>query len=385
MVELERLRRALDVDELVATAQELVRAPSPNPPGDEAEVAAIAARRLEQAGAREVTTVDAGGRRHSVVARWGAPGGRVLAWNGHLDVVPVADEAQWRHPPFSGAVADGRLWGRGAVDMKGPVAAALHALRIVQRAGLEPLGEVVFSLVADEECGGGRGAGHLLERQLLPPADAGICGEPTGLDVLTGARGRLWIELATFGRSAHASQPERGENAIAAMLKVAAAIADGDTPGTAATPTAIRGGEGPNTVPDRCSLTIDRRFSASEGAEAARAHIRDAVERVCAETGARIEMIEHACLDAAEIDPGAEIVHAVRDAAALVSGRAPGLGVMRAATDARFLIAAGIPTVVFGPGDLEQAHTVDESIAIADLADGALAYAAAICGFLGTR
>jgi acetylornithine deacetylase/succinyl-diaminopimelate desuccinylase family protein len=384
MVELERLRRALDVDELVATAQELVRAPSPNPPGDEAEVAAIAARRLEQAGAREVTTVEAGDRRHSVLARWGAPGGRVLAWNGHLDVVPVADADAWRRPPYAGAVAEGRLWGRGAADMKGPVAAALQALRIVERAGLEPLGEVVFSLVADEECGGSRGAGHLLDRQLLPPADAGICGEPTGLEVLTGARGRLWIEITTLGRSAHASQPERGENAIAAMLRIAGAIADRDAAGAAATPTVIRGGEGPNTVPDRCSLTIDRRFSSSEGADAARARIREAVEHVRAETGARVEVVEHACLDAAEVDLDAAIVHVARDAAALVTGRPSGVGQMRAATDARFLIAAGIPTVVFGPGDLEEAHTVDESIAIADLADGALAYAAAICSFLGT-
>jgi succinyl-diaminopimelate desuccinylase len=379
-VDVARLRAALDVNALVATARELVRAPSPNPPGDEATVAAVAAGLLEQAGAREVTIVAADEGRHSVLGRWGDPGGRVLAWNGHLDVVPAGDETTWRHPPYEAVIADGRLWGRGAVDMKGPVACALEALRLLDRAGVEPRGEVVVSLVADEEAGGRHGAGHLLAEKLLPAADAGICGEPTSLEVMTGARGRLWLEITTFGKSTHASQPERGENAIAAMLRVAQALAIADT---SATPTLVTGGDGPNTVPHRCSLTIDRRFSAAEGAEAARGRILTTIDRVCSETGLRVEIVEHACLDAAEIAADAEIVSIVRDAAELVTGRRPDVGRMRAATDARFLIEAGIPTVVFGPGDLEQAHTPDESIAIADLVDCALVYAAAIWRFLG--
>jgi succinyl-diaminopimelate desuccinylase len=253
---------------------------------------------------------------------------------------------------------------------------------MLDRAGVEPRGEVVFSLVADEEAGGRYGAGHLLDQGLLPHADAGICGEPTSFEVMTGARGRLWLEVGTFGKSAHASQPERGENAIAAMLQVAQAIAEVDT---AASPTLVSGGDGPNTVPDRCSLTLDRRFSADEGADVVRSSILGAVDGLCADSGLRVEVVEHACLDAVEISPDAEIVEVARGATELITGRRPGVGRMRAATDARFLIAAGIPTVVFGPGDLEEAHTVDESIAIAELIEGALVYAATTFRFLEAR
>lgn len=378
-VDFERLRESLDRDELVEIAQALVRAPSANPPGDEEEIAAVVGRLLGEAGVKDVSIVKADERRHSVLARWGVSGGRVLAWNGHLDVVPVGDETDWRYPPFDAIVADGRLWGRGAADMKGSIACALQAIRILDRAGIAPCGEVVFSLVADEEAGGRYGAGHLLDEGLLPHADAGICGEPTSLEVMSGARGRLWFEVRTFGRSAHASQPERGENAIAAMLQVAEAIAEVDAPTSL---TLISGGDGPNTVPDRCSLTLDRRFSADEGADAVRSRILGAIDRLRADSGLHVDIVERACLDAAEVSPDAEIVEVAREATALVTGRPPIVGRMRAATDARFLIAAGIPTVVFGPGDLEQAHTVDESIAIAELIEGALVYAAAMFRFL---
>jgi succinyl-diaminopimelate desuccinylase len=387
-----RLRGALDVDELVATAQELIRCPSTNPPGDEEGVARVIARHLERAGARDVRTVVAAPGRHSVVCRWGEPGGRVLAWNGHTDVVPVGDAEEWRYPPFSGRVAGGRLWGRGATDMKGSVAAVIQALSTIARAGLEARGEVVFSIVGDEECGGQHGSSYLYEHGLLPPADAGICGEPTGLDVLTAARGRLWIDITTYGTSVHASQPERGTNAIVGMLKVAEALEMLDSSlrgrsGAAltATPTVIRGGDSPNSVPDHCTLTIDRRFLASEGADAVRSAISRSIERVRKENGIRIDAIERACLDASEIDPDAEIVQIAREAVADTTGHSPSIGEMRGATDARFLIAAGIPTIIFGPGDLSDAHTVDESVSLEALAAGALVYAAIICRFLGVK
>ena len=213
-VDLERLRDALDVDELVETARTLVCAPSENPPGDEEAVAAAAGQLLQRAGAREVRTVVAETRRHSVLARWGAPGGRVLAWNGHLDVVPVGDWDACPHPPYQGVVSDGRLWGRGAADMKGPIACALQAVRMLDRAGVEPRGEVAFSLVADEEAGGRLGAGHLLRQGLLPEADAGICGEPTNLEVMTGA---------DFVRRYGVPAPDTGRGLRLAALRFATA------------------------------------------------------------------------------------------------------------------------------------------------------------------
>ena len=267
------LKDALDLGELVGTAQELIRCPSVNPPGDEEAVARLLSRYLKEAGARDITTVTAMKGRESVIARWGKPGGRVLAWNGHTDVVPTADDTQWRHSPFAALVADGRLWGRGATDMKGSIACVLQAFSMIDRAGLELQGEVAISLVADEECGGLLGSGYLYEHGILPRADAGICGEPTGFDVVTTAQGRLWIELTTFGTSAHASKAELGDNAIKGMQKVLQAFEKQESESQAVdrrvvlTPTVIRGGDSPNSIPDCCTLTIDCRFLPSEGAE----------------------------------------------------------------------------------------------------------------------
>ncbi len=385
------LKRVLDLDELVGTAQELIRCSSVNPPGDEEAVARVSARCLRQAGARDITTITASKGRDSVIARWGKLGSRVLAWNGHTDVVPTADETQWRHPPFSALVADGRLWGRGATDMKGSIACVLQAFSMIARAGLELQGEIAISLVGDEECGGLLGSGYLYEHGMLPRADAGICGEPTGLDVVTTAQGRLWIEVTTFGTSAHASQAELGDNAIKGMEKVLQAfekqelVSESPAAGrhVVLTPTVIRGGDSPNSIPDCCTLTIDCRFLPSEGAKFAREQIAHAVNGVRRDEGIRIEVAERACLDASEIDPNSEIVCIVQEAVRIVSGRQSRVGMMRGATDARFLIAAGVPTVIVGPGNLGDAHSVDESVLLDDLVQGALVYAITMCSFLG--
>jgi succinyl-diaminopimelate desuccinylase len=386
-----RLRRALDVEDLVATAQALIRCRSVNPPGDERAAAAAVVAELEKLGAHAVDTVEAAEGRPSIVARWGTPGGRVLAWNGHTDVVPAGDEAAWRYPPFEGRVADGRVWGRGAVDMKGPIAALCQALAMLRQADVPVAGEVLITIAADEETGGRDGSGHLAERGLLGPADAGICGEPSSLDTLVAARGRLWVEIVAKGTSAHASQPQAGRNAVAAILRVAEQLEAIELPGrphplvgaATLTPTMIVGGDSPNSVPDRCVLTIDRRFLPGEPVADVRRQIADAVGRAARASDVEIDVIERACFDASEIEADSDIVAVAGDATEAAIGRRPAIGGMPGSTDARFLIAAGIPTVIFGPGDVREAHTVDESIAIDEMADGALAYAATIARFLG--
>ena len=385
------LRPALVIDDVIATAQMLIRCRSVNPPGDERAAAAGIAAQLDELGAHSIDIVEAAEGRQSVVARWGVPGGRVLAWNGHTDVVPAGDESEWRYPPFEGRVAEGRIWGRGAVDMKGPIAALCQALAILRRTRAPMTGELQITIAADEETGGRHGTGHLAERGLLGPADAGICGEPSSLDTLVAARGRLWVDIVTKGVSAHASQPEAGRNALTAMLRVAEQLEAIELPalphplvGAATlTPTMIVGGESPNSVPARCVMTIDRRFLPGEPVAEVRRQIAAAVQRAGRASGVEIETIERACFEASEIDADSEIVAVARDATEAAVGRRPAIGGMPGSTDARFLVSEGIPTVIFGPGDVREAHTVDESIAIGELADGALAYAATIASFLG--
>ena len=158
-------------------ARRLVATPSENPGGTEDAVAGVAVGILEElGGAPEIVRGEEG--RPSVVARFGNGDRPALAWNGHLDVVPAGDPSTWRHPPFAAEVVDGSLIGRGAADMKGPIASALGAVSAIRRSGVELAGRLDLHLAADEELAGLHGTKVLLERGLLDQ-DAAIVGEPT--------------------------------------------------------------------------------------------------------------------------------------------------------------------------------------------------------------
>ena len=391
----EILRRHLDVDELVGMAQALVRIDTTNPPGNEAPAARWVGDEMSRLGFEDIRLVEPLPGRASVLGRFGgagaARGGRTLIWNGHLDVVPAGDPLAWRHPPFEGVVADGRLWGRGAADMKGAVAAILEAAAILRRAGLKLQGSLVVQAVADEEMLGELGTRYLVD-QGHARADAAICGEPTGLQPMVAARGILWVELTTLGRSCHASTPHLGINAIVKMSKLVRAL-DG-MPLTARHPllgsptlsvSTISGGTKTNVVPDRCAITVDRRLIPGETAGEALEQLSRLVRELQAsDPQLQVEwrVLEEA--EPSEIPPSEPIVQSALRARSLL-GLEPGeVGGMPASTDARFLIhQAGVPTLILGPGELAQAHTVNESLSIEELKLGALLYAAILCDFLG--
>ena len=208
---------AVDPKEVVALARALIAAPSENPGGTEEAVAEVVTGVLAGLGA-DPTTVRSDAGRPSVIARIGSGGRPKLVWNGHLDVVPAGAPDTWAHGPWDGVVEDGRLFGRGAADMKGPVAAALAAAAAIRRAGVELSGTLEFHLVADEELAGTHGTRVLWDRGLLD-ADAAIVGEPSELQLGLAERGGAWITLTAYGRAAHGSQPHRGVNAITSMAR----------------------------------------------------------------------------------------------------------------------------------------------------------------------
>ena len=193
-----------------------------------------------------------------------------LAWNGHLDVVPVGDPSNWAHGPWEGVVEDGRLIGRGSADMKGPVASALAAAAAIRRAGIDLAGTLTFHLAADEEHMGMYGTKVLWDRGMLEQ-DACIVGEPSDLRVGLAERGGAWITATARGTAAHGSQPHLGVNAIASMarlvLRLPEVLPDREHP-LVGRPTVnaavITGGSAPNVVPDRCELVIDRRIVPGE-------------------------------------------------------------------------------------------------------------------------
>jgi len=382
---------AVDAEELLGFARALLAAPSENPGGTEDEAAAVASDVLADLGADpEIVRGDAG--RPSVVARIGRTDRPSLAWNGHLDTVPAGSPETWSHPPFAGVVDGGRLIGRGAADMKGPVASALAAAAAIRRAGIELGGSFVFHLAADEELAGIHGTQVLWHGGYLDQ-DAAIVGEPSELHVGLAERGGCWITLTAHGAAAHGSTPHLGVNAITSMAKLlprlGETLPDLEHP-LVGRPTVnaalIEGGTAPNVVPDRCVVDVDRRVIPGEtDAEAIRASFVALVDELRRDDPAvAIDVEVREWTDAAEAPPDSAIAGVTRAALEVETGAPAVDRGFTGITDARFYInEASIPTVIMGPGSLTVAHTADEWVAVDELVTAARAYARTAVGFLG--
>lgn len=388
----QRIRAAVDVDEVVGLTRDLVRIRSENPPGGETEIVDHLHRLFADMGMRGEIVEDAPGRPNLLVATGdGARSDKpVLLVNGHLDTVPVRPDA-WRHDPFGGAVHDGRLYGRGAADMKGGVAAAIVALRACRSLGIELPCEVAFHLVADEELGGRRGTAALLERGLVH-ADACIDPEPTGMQLCLAERGLMFARVSTTGIPAHGSEPSRGRSAIMSAAAIAQVLHDNLFPQTPhpllGTTTcnvgAIRGGSGPNVVPEECELRIDRRILPGDTQAGAVAGIIDRISSLGLTRGADYEIEVETFCEPSEIDGEHPFVTDVAEAVEKATGRPAGRTGLPFTTDARFMRnQLGIPSVVLGPGELGVAHTVDEYVEVDALVEAVGVYALLFSTFAG--
>jgi succinyl-diaminopimelate desuccinylase len=384
---------AVDPDEVLRYARALIAAPSENPGGTEDEAVEVAKGILAGLGA-ESRVVRSEEGRPNLVARVGSGERPRLVWNGHLDTVPAGDLAQWSTDPFGGEVVDGRLVGRGASDMKGPIAAALGAVAAIRRAGIELAGTLDLHLVADEEHAGIHGTKVLLGEGLVDQ-DAAVVGEPTEMEVALAERGGAWVIAVARGKGAHGSTPHLGVNAIVSMsrfvLRLPEVLPERTHPLTGP-PTVnvalVAGGSAPNVVPDRCEVEIDRRTVPGEDdREEVLEPFRRLVEKVAAEDpDVDIEISLKDWTPAAETTGDSAIASRSRDAIAAETGGEPPFVGFTGITDARYYINdAKIPTVILGPGTLKVAHMPNESIGVDELVTGARSYARLFVDFLGTR
>lgn len=308
--------------------------------------------------------------RPNVVARIGRAGARSLMFNGHLDVVGVEGMT---HPPFDGATRDGRLYGRGATDMKGGVAAMCCAAWRAAQAGLA--GEVVVAAVVDEEwqSAGTRG---LLERGVR--ADACIVTEPTRLAIAPAHKGFTWTEVSFTGRAAHGSRYDVGVDAIrhAGLLLAELDRLEreelvrhthpllGHASLHAAT---VSGGSGWSTYPDQCVLAVERRTVPGESPDDAVAEMEQALSRVRVSAPAMRGAVRHVFSQwPSDVAPEAPVVRALAAAIGGTGGRVAIEG-LSAWTDAALLNAAGIPAICYGPGDISLAHSATEWVAEEDI------------------
>jgi acetylornithine deacetylase len=343
---------------IVRTLTDLVRINSINPglasngPG-EAEIAGYIAGAFAAIGLDADTFVSAPGRTTAVGTLRGTGGGRSLMLNGHADTVGVDGMAD----PFSGEIRDGRVYGRGAHDMKGSLAACLGAAKMLSDAGVALRGDLVVAAVADEEYGS-LGTADLVTR--CRP-DAAIVAEPTNLQICLAHKGYIWIEVETTGRAAHGSRFDEGVDAVMRMGRfltelgrLERALREGPAHPLVGPPSLhaamIQGGTGLSTYADSCRLKIERRTVPGETVDGAVEQIRAIAAKLAAEDPTFFAAVRpFFSREPFEVSPDAGIVRTVQGAATTVLGRTPAFVGDSPWMDSALLSAAGVETVVMGP------------------------------------
>ena len=329
--------------------------------------------------------------------------GPTLVLNGHVDVVPPGDVSRWTAPPFCMDVRGGRVYGRGVLDMKGPLVAGLAGVKAVLDSGVGLRGSVLFQSVIGEEDGG---LGTLASVLRGHTGDGAIVLEPTGLHVANAQAGALNFRLSVPGRAAHGALRHEGVSALEKFMLVYRHLMDfegqrnacvGDPRfGSNPAPYAIcigtvRGGEWASSVPE--VVRAEGRFGVGVGEDvrAARRLFEAEVAECCAQdaflrdnpVGVEWWGGQFAPCETAE---DARIVTVARSVARDLGVGPGGLAAVPYGSDLRHLVNAGsTPGVLFGPGDVANAHREDESIGVAELVDGARAVALAVMRFLGRR
>ena len=388
------LHRFIRKRELVDLTIQLVQTPTENPPGNEKRAAQFLKPLLSKMGFKIKTVLSPKGRSNLVAEkRWGK-GGRKLIFNGHLDVVPAGNPSQWKYPPFQGKLRRGKIYGRGSSDMKSGIASFLQALSTIDRSRI-PLhqGAVILHLVSDEESHGHQGMEFLTQQGDIQ-GDAALVGEATDLQPVIAQKGALWLRILTMGKSAHGSKPDLGVNAIEKMTMLIERLnsipLENEHP-FLGKPTlsigTIQGGTKINIVPDRCQIELDRRLLPDERREKVSGEIKEILDSLQSRDPLfqyRMEEIDFA--EPAEIDPDEEIVKIGVGAIQTVTGRIPMLKGSSGFTDSRFYVnQCHIPTLIFGPGGVNQSHTTDESVEVDALVQAAHIYALILVDYLSKK
>lgn len=377
-----------DEQELLDITSGLIRCQSVNPPGHEEVAARYIKELLEREGIQAELQWPAPGRANLTAVLTGQRPGPRLLLNGHLDVVPAGED--WSVDPFAATIKDGFLIGRGAADMKSGVAAMLYAAICLQRSGNPFAGELILFFNADEERVN-LGMRHFVEHPIH--ADYAVIGEPTELDICIAHKGIGRYRVRTSGAAAHAGKVKSPDNAIPKM----AALIAGLQPlrshlqtqshpilgSPALNVTQIKGGTAPNIIPQSCEIEIDRRLIPGETRERVLKQLNDALTAAAGGSDFDYEIEDYLFLPATLIEEDHPLVLGLADAVQVVRGNTPVVGVFEAFCEAPFLSGdLGIPTVIFGPGSLLQAHVKDEYVPVIEIVQAARIYGNLAIGIL---
>jgi len=368
---------------LIAFCQRLIQTPSL--PGREGDMAGLVRREMQNLGYDEAR-IDGAGNVIGLM-RGDDPAAPKVMFNAHLDHVDPGDLALWRHPPYSGAIVEEKIYGRGAADIKGPLAVQVYVPAVLRKAGLRPRGDVYVTAVVLEEVGG-TGMRYLVEQERLP-VDCVVLGEATGNDIMLGHRGKIPLWMTFHGRAGHASAPERAVNPHYAAAEFLLRLRD-ELPqwrrhsilgASTIAPTLYHtDSTSNNVIPDTVRLFLDWRTTGETEDEAV-----EWLRRLVAELGIAvdIEVEAHHHVTYTGYDAGVHkgvlesFITPMQDAFVIkmakvvqeTLGREPKLGIWQFATDGWYTARLGIPTFGFSPAEEPVVHTVDEYIRIAMMVD----------------
>jgi succinyl-diaminopimelate desuccinylase len=383
------------LDDAIGLCAELIAVPSENPPGDTGALVALIEEKLAVRPEIAVRRVSAKPAAVNLIAKLaGGRAGRRLIINGHLDTYPAGERANWSVDPFSGTVRDGRIYGRGAADMKAGIAAAIATALLLAPCRHLLSGELVLALVADEETGGRLGTQYLLANEPDAIGDAMINGDAGSPEVLRfGEKGQLWIAVTAKGKSSHGAHIHLGDNAIERLLaaldrllelrkldcpmpaEIRAAIraaeplldevsGAGETTALQAVTVnfgTIEGGTSVNLVPDRAKAQVDIRFPPGLRV----ADLMAAIDsRLANQPNISVEVLSSA--EPNWSDPQEEVVARVLANATGFLGKPLACSMRLGFSDSRFYRFRSVPSVVYGPVPHHMGGP-DEYVTVTDL------------------
>ncbi|MFQ6124799.1 MAG: YgeY family selenium metabolism-linked hydrolase [Candidatus Heimdallarchaeota archaeon] len=383
-------------EDLVSFCQDLVKIPSLS--GEEKKVAQVITQYMEAFGYTEVSTDEFG----SVLGTLKGEGGMSIMFNGHMDHVPEGNLENWNIDPYGAIIKNRCIYGRGTVDMKGALAAQIFAVGMINQLEIKPPRDAHVAAVVHEEDHEGGAMEYIIEQRGVRP-ELVVLGEPTGLHLVIGQRGRCELEVITKGQTSHGSRPDLGINAVYHMAQIINAVEQLNKHHMpkheflgGASVALIRISSSPkkgNIIPDECRVVLDRRTIPSEQEEGLVEEINQLLVEVKAqvpELDAQVRVIDetlpcytgkkiigHKYYPAWVLDPSHPLIQKAKGILEMVTYSQVKLNKWNFSTDGVYTAGkAGILTIGFGPGDETQVHRPNEHLPVDQLITAAKGYAA---------
>lgn len=373
----------INSDEIIELTAELIEKETVNPPGNEYLAKEVIVSSLERLKARiEITEGEKGRPNILGYLGQGEPSVAIIA---HLDVVPAG--SGWKSDPFSARVRDGRIYGRGALDNKGPYAAAWAGVKAILESSLPFKGTIILGAVADEERGSRLGMEFLLKKGFSP--SFAIIPDGGKIDkAVIGEKGLIWLKISSRGKAAHACNPEKGENAIYEVVDFLSAVRDyrfeGDFHPLFNEPTLnlgrIEGGEAPNMVADKCEAILDIRYPLGMKGNDIVAQLKNLAEK----KRVKIEMERVNFSQPHIVEENSPLVEAFSKAGKRM-GMNLRLATMGGNSIAKNLYFKGIPSITHSPAEEDLTHQANEYVKVDNLVRCAKLWAGAIYELIGDK